>query len=252
MKNTFLFVFSFLCFLGNAVAQNMHVILLINTNENGRSVDRTEDYNQMRRFWTETAKFLEIPVNFTHLGPNDFNSGKTLSTCNNLLVGAQDLVIFYYSGHGANDKSSVWPVLGLQDKNLRMSEVVKTLKDKNPKFLMVMADCCNSYMRNGRVPSVQANPQDPKLYKDLFLNFSGKKQILISASEQGQYSLSHPKKGAFFGMSFRECFRRATDNSNPSADWENLLNASKQMTSDATSKSQVPHFDITTQASIED
>lgn len=248
MKKIVAITLFFMAWAAGIYAQTMHVVIVINTNEPNRSVDRTADYDNMKRFWTDAAEYTGVKLSMTHLGTSQFYSSNVLNTCNALNVASNDIVIFYYSGHGANDHSSTWPIIALLDKTLRMSEVVKTLRTKNPKFLMVMADCCNGYMDSNRIPPVQANPASAQLYKDLFLNFKGRKQILVSASMPGEYSYSSLKYGAYWGICFREAFRRATDNSNTTADWQKLLEEGKRMGLDVSSNKQTAQFEIIIQA----
>lgn len=245
MNNRIFFTALFLfVFAAWANAQKMHVILVINTEEAGRNTDRSADYEQMRRFWEEAAQYTGVQLSLTHLGNRQFYSGDVLRSCQNINATSKDIVIFYFSGHGANDRSSKWPIMALHDKALRMSDVVRTLREKNPKFLMVMADCCNSHYNSNALPPVQANPQDAKLYKDLFLNFKGKKQILVSASSPGEYSYSHLRHGSYWGICFREAFRRAADNSNRSIGWQQLLESGKTLAGKATSERQTAQFEI--------
>lgn len=248
MKKSLLFIcfFSILAFA--TYAQTMHVVMVINTNEAGRSVDRTADYENMKRFWVDAARQAEVKLSMTHLGTNEFYSSNVLKTCNSLQVSSKDIVIFYYSGHGANDRSSTWPILDFKDKTLRMSDVVKTLRAKNPKFLMVMSDCCNSYMNCNRIPPVQSNPASSALYKDLFLNFKGRKQILVSASMPGEHSYSDMTHGSIWGLCFRESFRRATDNSNMRADWHKIFEDGKKMAGQTSQSKQTAQFEIIIQS----
>lgn len=247
MKKQFIFIILFILFSVNLSARTLHVIMFVNVKEQGREIDRKADYDNMKREFTEIASYLEAKLNLLHYSDANFTAANAESICKNLSCTKDDMIVFYYSGHGANDKTVKWPVMGMKDRLLKMSNVIQLLRAHETKFLMVVADCCNSYF-NGSVPPSQNNPISEDIYKKLFYDFKGKKQVLVSASIPGQVSYSHSKSGAYFGICMREAIHRNTTNAAAKTDWNVILEDAKKLTLSATGSSQIPQFEVVTQA----
>jgi hypothetical protein len=88
--------------------------------------------------------------------------------------------------------------------------------------------------------------------KSLFVNFSGTKTVLMSASKQNQYSYSHKQKGSYFGISLRNAFFELTDNAHSKPSWENINEKAKYYTSRATDNTQEPQLKVIVSSSTFD
>ena len=152
---------------------------------------------------------------------------------------------FYYSGHGYNNKQDKWPTFALNDGYLWMTDVVRELKKKNPKLLMVVGECCNSYMDSDNLPSIRNNSLSSSNCKKLFRDFQGRKTILMSSSIQGQLSWSSLTKGSLHGICFRNAFYKFANSANANPSWNSILEETKRLTKIATNQKQKPQFVIT-------
>ena len=71
-----------------------------------------------------------------------------------IAVTAEDVVCFYYSGHGAGDDESAWPVfvgkneMG-NDMTFKMTRIHQRLKEKGGKLTLTIYDACN-YAADGQ------------------------------------------------------------------------------------------------------
>jgi hypothetical protein len=147
---------------------------------------------------------------------------KVEDTLNGLSVGADDVVLFYYSGHGANPgEGDRWPTLAVErtaSNLLKLSSVRDTLQKKNPRLLITIADACNVFMDGGGSRGSRQADQ-PAGFKKLFMGYKG--TIIASSSVPGQYSFGDPQNGGFFTKQFVERLNEAQASTNP--DWKTIM-----------------------------
>ena len=158
-------------------------------------------------------------------------------------VGPQDVVFFYYSGHGARspgDKTR-WPQLAFKDEkqqttvktSISLYKVDQILAAKNPKFRVVLADCCNSIVPTLPAKSISKDPtrvENPqariRAYQQLFAQPTG--NILCSSSLPGQPSKATVNGGAFT-IAYLDMLNQITKG-NTQAHWNFLLEGTKAYT----------------------
>lgn len=230
-------------------AQTMHTLIFVNTQENGshgdRTVDRSKDFVNMKDFFSAVASAIGYTNNMRAHGlQKDFNSATIDAEINRLNVNRNDIVVFYYSGHGGNLNNDLWPSFELTDKYYWQTDILRKLNGKcsNAKLLLCIADCCNGIRDNNMRGSFDGC-EDINGLKYLFTGFPGKYAITISASKKGQYSYSDKRYGAFFGICFREAIAEKTAN-NGSPTWEDVLNYAKKLTMRVSNNEQEPQYSI--------
>lgn len=120
----------------------------------------------------------------------------------NLRVGPEDIVVFYYIGHGArsyNDRTQ-WPQMQFgtryDEKFVPLEWVHKTIKGKNPRLAVTIGMCCNSYVKGLSAKSdIQFSPNFGNTYLSqqqidnlakLFTDYKG--DVLLSSSSPGEAS----------------------------------------------------------------
>lgn len=183
----------------------------------------------------------------------------------NLQCGKNDIVVFYYIGHGArSDKQGndhLWPqmCLGQHDYNkyIDLEWVHNELKKKNPRMLLTIGMCCNknSNIPTARVPAFAVNyepgalsEQKTEQIKKMFLAKQG--DILATSASPDQYShgctSSYGDLDLFtccFVDAFKDCLAQNKLN------WQNLFTMTKSDVADISSGKQVPIFRINLQNS---
>jgi hypothetical protein len=252
----------------NISAQTLHTILVANEKETYREKDRAEDIIQMNNLFKDVANCIGYQYNSVKKSDEYFSPQEINQEINNLNTGQNDIVVFYYSGHGKHptEDKSKWPTLDFNAGNrddYPFTEIVKSLdeKAKNAKLILCIADCCNNYYSlKGNYPNSNQEPQKNKrdIYikniQNLFIGFSEKKTIIISAASKGQLSWSStsgPYYGSFFRGYFQESIYELAGNNN-SPDWYSIMNLAIQQTEsicfrepiNAPCQKQTPQYEI--------
>jgi hypothetical protein len=233
----FLLTTAIMVFPAWSSAATLHAILVVDTNDKdiGRSVDL--DLGRMGKLLQsiEDAIKPELTLNYQRIAGHDLESGQgydnVTHAVNNLSVGPEDVVIFYYSGHGMSEIPP-WPSMGVEgrmgiDKLLPLSWVVTALKEKNPRFFIAMVDACNTLpppRRQARVYTKEI--ENPTNYQKLFLGFKG--MIIASSSTPGQASFGHPSDGGLFTTAFLKSLNQELSTSTTNPNWNEVMERAKE------------------------
>lgn len=236
----------FACLTMSMMAQTMHTLIFVNEEEAKREVDRTADSRNMKKFFTTIAHHLDYTNNLHSHSGAEFTTTFIDREIENLHVGGNDVVVFYYSGHGANLKNDKWPTLDLLDKPYWSSRILAKLNKKcgNAKLILFITDCCNGYINNDFKPVQSYNPTDENNVAKLFTGFKGKKKIIVTAAKPGQFSYSHLILGAFFGMAFRQAVWDNTSNDVSNPTWEKVFQDASRMTLRYSGGKHEPQYSI--------
>ena len=242
----FSLIIAIIIFSSQLYGQTLHALVFINKKELGREVDRQADMKNMSSFCRDIANQIGYKLNLRTNSDNEFTAKEVDREINNLNVQSNDIVIFYYGGHGYNQGKNKWPTLNLKDKNYWFSDILKVINQhkSKAKLMLCIAACCNKGYDNANLPSTTFNPISSKNMKALFTDFKGKKTILISSSMQGQLSWSDKRYGSLFGISFRSAIYEFTNNSNLTPTWDVVNKKTKEYTLRASGNKQSPQFQI--------
>lgn len=137
-------------------------------------------------------------------GTNLTRSG-VANAVDQLITGMDDVIVFYYSGHGARPlgKTSNWPDLAFDDGFVDFGQILDVLQRKQPRFLLALADSCNNYLTpelKQRERKLLPSTISQESYRQLFLKQRG--SVLACSSEPGEVSYSHRLTGGFFTSDF--------------------------------------------------
>lgn len=249
-------------------SQTLHAIIFANTKCPGEEPGSmgigpsvTSDYQRMKIEFETMASFLNYKKDFQWYegSPNHFCRTNLESALNNLSCGKDDIVIFYYSGHGGRSPKETqdpfpWMQLVVDpyrtpwnaSQYYSLSQVLKRIEAKQPRLSIVLGDLCNSLSNaipQKDVPEMKGATKISKapcdFYKDLFLKVKG--SIISSSSKPGETSAAFSDGGAFT-ICFTEALQIMVSN-NMEPDWETLLEGTKMRTSKVTQGKQNPIYE---------
>ena len=137
-------------------------------------MDKVREYAGMQlKFYTSTynKSSMEAAVAAIHCQPND-------------------VIIFFYSGHGYNRDNSEFPCLNFNEgpsasRHINLSEVHDKLKGKGSRLVLTIGDCCNAVGKSFVEPLSATTPKYLG-YSKLFLSTRG--DVLVASCRRGQFS----------------------------------------------------------------
>ncbi len=172
-----------------------------------------------------------------------------------LTPGPNDIVVFYYSGHGYRKPKDGRPGpyidLRLDYKksylvnSLSMEDIKEMIIKKGARLNLILSDCCNAYVTDSN-PMVQDQAISGKKggfdltwsiqnCHDLFLNTTPT-TILATAAEPYQLAISNPVFGGFFSTFFRNAVETHLSFSKTNVTWTAIFEQVKAQTERKTSR----------------
>lgn len=237
----------------------LHLIVVANTKITDIGAGcRVDEKNVVAEFESIT-KTMGITLKTYLINGDDFNKTKTQSTLDRLSPKPNDIVVYIYRGHGFrwSDQSEPWPQMDLRNGNygkvsqstsLGLTQAFNTIRNKNARLNIVLADCCNNDIGINRRTETPLDDLESKGYYDaeklkkLFLESRG--NIISCAASPGEYSWVNTSKGGFYTLSFIESLRAEVSSKNKSeASWESVM----KQTVDGAKKKTEKCGDCTTQ-----
>ncbi|MDR2564205.1 MAG: caspase family protein [Prevotellaceae bacterium] len=227
-------------------SQTFHAIVFADTDDPkiGASVKRDMEkiQNEIGMIVSSTRMWLN---GYYHSG-REANKEQLLTVLQNLRCEPEDVVFFYYSGHGgrAVDDRSKYPQIRFKASDSEaypMSKVDEVIAAKRPKFRIVMGDLCNSISDYLSVKSETGSGKsvvENDVYENLFKNVKG--SVLVASSKSNETSIAFPDGGAFTTCFLNELGRIVSGNQQ--ADWKVLLEKTQKATVKAAN--HTPVFEV--------
>ena len=257
MKKIYFFSITLLFLINTSVqGQTLHAIIFGDTKDATIGQSVYEDVQNMTTLMSIISTENNFKIKEHYYWGNDCNKTNVINVLQNLLCNQQDVVFFYYSGHGtrAIDDKSKFPQMclgGNYDADfMPMYQADELIAKKNPKLRIVMADCCNNVVPGVSPKSDYGNgkaivkSQPTTALKTLFGTTKG--SVIVSSSKIGETSA-----GWAIGGAFTCCFLveldKMIEGQSPIA-WNTLLENTKLTTYRETSRDgrtgHTPIFDV--------
>ncbi len=249
-------------------ASTFHAIIFANTDDShiGKSV--YIDLKRMEVEMTAISKSIGYSIKkyFYYGDAARFNRDNLESVIDNLNCGPDDIIFFYYSGHGgrAENENTQFPemCLTVNEPLTRSSQlcplhnVYSRLRNKNPRLTIVMGDLCNSiirgYKRNDNLASKGATILSKgayNVYRNLFVNVKG--GLLAASSQPGHTSGCYQihedgqtyEAGGYMTHSFLTMLQYCVSQSRE-VSWDGLMKGTITLTQELTSAAPTPQTPI--------
>ncbi len=201
---------------------------------------------------------LHIKLQLTTLTGSKLNSHNVSHWLRSIPQATQDIVFFYYSGHGTRQlyDQGPWPTLIFPKKKNRFpqmyqgSSVHKYLQKRKARLSIIFFDCCNG-MPSRRPSNLLVRAFDPILTKKpalpglrtLFLETGG--IITASAASPGELATTFIR-GRLTGGVFTTGFIFALQQlaKTPQVSWTDVMQSTKSFSANITHGDQHPFYDI--------
>lgn len=239
----------------NNIKPVLHLLTVINTGDADIKVNCTRDGKKISGYMKKVAASLQIPLNEINLIGGEFNLNALKAALNTKVrpkVKKDDIIVFFYSGHGFDfkgEKESAYPRLALYynpqpswdhigAKSLSMEDIYQQIVGMGARLNMVMSDCCNTIVNIRRseirdtLGTVKSLPNyDMNKRKTMALFLQTQASMLVSAAEKGQAAICTDIDDGFFTTSFLKTMGAELKNAGPDPQWVDIIRKTKGETS---------------------
>lgn len=232
-----------------ASARNLYSIIVADTNDGTIGTSVEADFNHVRKKMQEVANYIGLDLKEISIKGNSNKPSLLLESLRNAPITNDDIVVFYYSGHGyrTNNKgSSPWPNLyfSTPDQGVKYETIITSLNNKHPRFLLTMVDVCNSFIPdNGAPPLVTRDnfsaAQSSRIktnYQHLFLESVG--SINITSSSAGEKAYGY-NDGGLYTNAFLNTLTSMV-NSKSTVQWNAILDRAASLVN----QQEHPYFEL--------
>lgn len=197
----------------------LYAVLVADTGDFFIGTSVQQDLGKIEWLVREIAQCIGFVLQLKVLSGSDATKSNVMDAVRSISPGPEDVIIFYYSGHGENSYG-VWPDMNLNkaSPSLAFGEVIDHLKSKGARFVLGLADCCNEYTEPPNVPPVPRPIIEEESYRKLFLYQSG--YIFACSSQPGELSCTSQDGGSMFTNDFLAQLYDELSSSDPS--WHNI------------------------------
>ena len=237
-------------------AQTFHAIIFADTEDERIGKSTNLDLNNVSNMLVEAQSSLKGEMEFIYyIYPESYCSPQNLrKVLDNIRCQSDDVVFFYYSGHGVRsvDDTSPYPqmCLGLsldeQSKMISVEGVDRAIARKKPRLRFVITDCCNSEdefvtpkLEISKGNSV-VNSKKKGNYSKLFLEKYG--NVIVTSSKAGETSSCNEEIGGFFTFCLLAVLENAIQQN--VSDWNVIMKAVQESTEDVSSNRMHPVYEV--------
>ncbi|ALG69080.1 caspase family protein [Beggiatoa leptomitoformis] len=224
----------FCLWMNTSVAATLQAILVIeddykDTDLNSISDSIKVDYGNLSKLLKILDERGIISVKKTVLRGRQATLARIQETIDKTTVDADDVLLFYFSGHGGMEKGKTF-LYTADSANLDRQNLEKSIVAKNARLKIILTDACSNSidgivaMRSIANKRAAATGEFDEIYRDLFLKSTG--LLHLSAASEGEYAWSDNQLGGYFTYYFiNEGLLKK-----PSASWETVFKNSRDKT----------------------
>lgn len=235
----------------NNIRSVMHLVNVINSRDEDISVNCVEDGKAVSSYFSDIATFLELRFTEKKLTGAQFSISAVRAAIGNLRPGKDDIVIFYYSGHGfrwKGDTEYPFPQMGLYYGtppswnhmgafSMNIEDIYKAIQRKGARLNLVLGDCCNTIVnrRRSEIKDTTDIAMQPGLkYMNMrtatALFLQTRASVLVAAAEKGQPANCSRVYNGFFTNSLLKTFTEFLFKPVPDPNWPDIIRATENKT----------------------
>ena len=222
----------------------LKLIIIANTNDVDIGATCQKDINRIKQKFSDIADFLNLQFTYREVSGSDFGKTMVMNTLNNFSSTMSDILVVVYTGHGfhyQNDEDNAYPQFDLtttssQDLNnntVSFAQVYNIIRNKNARLKILLADCCNSYIRLSKNYGA-SNPVtmrsrvqwDKTNCESLFINTSG--MVVAAAAKNGEVARCNNEMGGYFLFNFIESLDNALSVFEKGRSWREIINDTRR------------------------
>ena len=230
--------------------KKIKLILLIVANTNDPEVGSSAvlDVTRVVKTFDTIAHFMgiQMPKPVIISGPT-YDKAHVQKAIKDLNPDVNDIVVFYYSGHGFRKKEDTrqFPYIDLRPKpdntynvnSLNIKDIYDSirLKPKAARLNIVLSDCCNTIptaaKKKGKSIVAERGMEDwsGENAAKLFINTTA--SILLTAADVGEEASCDSTVGSFFTIYFKAALENNLIKTNKHPDWNQVVKETKEETS---------------------
>jgi len=183
-----------------STAATLHAILIGDTTDSSIGQSVKVDMKRLQNLVANISNHTGLTLNLSTVMGDQLSRSSVERAIESASIGSDDVVFFFWNGHGYSRGESVLPTMSLKRDSMGLSEVKTKLSAKSPRLLIVIGDTCN-VGSEGPVEN-RISGEKPENYRELFLKYKG--VILASGSKKGYYSWGNSVNGGFYTVQFLE------------------------------------------------
>lgn len=215
-------------FVQGALAAKLVPVIIADTFDKDIGIECVHDIALVKSWLAKVKKYTGLSGEPIVIQGHDVEPSNMLDKLENLPVEEDDVVVFYFSGHGYRTVAklfSPWPYLYFSSYGvgLKYDDVIKLLRLKEPRLLITFADVCNKSVPLSLAPPVYKKAIDQgqvaQNYRHLFLESRG--TIHVTSAKRGQYAWG-VNEGAIYTLAFMQVFEHYIQSSRLPV-WEEIM-----------------------------
>jgi hypothetical protein len=209
-----------LTFSMTTYASTFHLIVVLDSDTR---VGTLKDKALLKQLSTQIGEVTNMTIKMKEFGKK---SSEIVPYVRGLQPTSDDVIFFYYAGHGRNSRADDFPLfIGHNNMENRMTSIMNVLKSKNARLNIVMYDCCNI---GARTP-FERNTQTIDTGLGVLFK-SAKGNVMISSASPGNFSWGSAQIGGFCTVSFINALSSANPTDSPTEAWNKVKNATIRLT----------------------
>jgi hypothetical protein len=224
----------------------LFLLSVANVNDPTIGASCLKDMNRTIETFTNLTQFLGIKLEAKTIAGTGYNKANVQKEINALAPSPNDIVVFYYSGHGFRKPkdSRRFPYIDLRAKpdnsymvnSLNVEDIYTSIKKKGARLNLVISDCCNTEVDASNaigtpIPAKKALAisWSQSNCQALFLN-PKPLSMLVTAADVGQKAASNNDFGGFFSYFFKTSMETQCSFFKINPTWDNILKDAKKQT----------------------